>query len=95
MLYIYNMGVFFSTPEDPVEEKRKILKYLLVGDPKVSVCPREAMDPAIDFMYSVTKTRIVNKGEKCPKGTAPYNQRGDMIECSAGGINDATARARR
>jgi hypothetical protein len=85
------MGNFF-TREDPVKEKQKIKEFIISHQPIMARCPQTDWDPALDFEYNVTKTRIIKIGEKCPKGTGEYNRNGGYIECLAGGVTDTTQR---
>lgn len=81
--------------ENPETEKAKIRNHIIRDTPEAGACPSDAFDPAVEFMYTVTKTRIVAKGEKCPEGTSVYHDRGDLIECAGGGVNDPATTAKR
>lgn len=85
------MGNLF-TREDPVKEKQKLKVFYAAQQPAMANCTQTEWDPALDFMYNVTKTRIIKIGEKCPKGTAEYHRNAGYIECSAGGITATTQR---
>lgn len=88
------LDIFTEPKEDEADVKKKLAKWLVVNDQKLSSCPEGDVTPAVDYMYS-QKTRIIKTDEKCPKGTSEYHRKEDLIECSAGGVNDEAAKAKR